>query len=190
MNLKPFFIIFVLTYLTGCASGGGTFTSKVNSENIVPMKKIILLSNAKSEYFNESLNSGFENSFTNYLRSCEIDLLIHQYDKMDLDFTENLNHKKAKFSPDGLLVMKSNGGNIVNGSGGISGTLYFDLLLSDEKSKENIWVSRLGYKFLTANMFSDDALSGERLGRQLYERLITDKVLKGCELKPKAMASN
>ncbi|HEX7026645.1 MAG TPA: hypothetical protein VF268_05345 [Gammaproteobacteria bacterium] len=183
MNTKPVFAVIMLICLGGCASGGATFSSKINAENMIPIKKLFFLTNAKNKYFNETLNAGFETSLKQNLDTCGVDALIYQYDKMDLDFKANLKKSMDEYAPDALMTMRSNGGNVVTGSGGNSGTLYFDLHIVDAQTQKVIWISRLGYRFLTANMFSSDRASGERLGDELYNRLVTDGILQGCQLK-------
>lgn len=182
---KFFFWAVALAVFSGCASGGGAFSSKTNPENVTSVKKIFFLTDAKNEFFNETLNAGFESSLSSNLSTCGIDLQILQLDKLDLDFKQTLKSEMDRYDPDALLLMQSDGGDVVRntGGGGDSGTLYFNLSLSDPNSKKSIWLARLGYRFLTNNMFSSDEGSGSRLGDQLYNRLVNDEVLPGCTAK-------
>ena len=186
MNIKNnIFLIKIIICLSGCASGGGAFSTKVIPENIIQIKKIFFLTDAKNQYFNAALNSGFESSLKQNLSSCGIDLSILQLDKVDLDFNKTLKNKMESYAPDVVLTIRSDGGSVTTGSGGDSGTLYFNLGLSNYLTKKPIWASRLGYGFLTNNIFSSDKESGVLLGDQLYNRLVVDKVLPNCTPKVK-----
>lgn len=188
MKIKKHILLMAsMVYLSGCASGGGAFSSKVNSENIIPIKKVFFLTDAKNQYFNATLNAGFESSLRENLSSCGIDLSILQVDRLDLDFDKTLKNSMESYVPDAFLVMRSDGGNVVTttGGGGDSGTLYFNLGMNNYATKKAIWVSRLGYNFLTNNMFSSDKDSGALLGDQLYNRLVVDKVIPDCTVKIK-----
>lgn len=181
MNFQSMALALSFFIFSGCASGYARFDSPIRPEKLIPIKKILVLTNAKSEYFNDALNTGFESSFSKNLTSCGLDLLILPFTKKDNDTTDRLKRSMREFAPDALMSIKSRGGKVVRGVGGNECTLYFDLEIVNSKDARSIWKARLEYNVLTKNMFSSDQSSGENMGMELYERLILDKVLYNCK---------
>lgn len=178
--IRYFYLLALAGLLGGCASGGATFNSKVNAEGVERINRIFVLSNAESKYFNDGLRKGFHSGLSSNLEKCDIELKVLPYDEMDLNFSKTFESAVDEFRPDALMLMKRSGGNVSVGNGGNSGTLYFDLQMQDMRDDRTIWVSKMGFSFLTGNMFTNDIASGENLGVELFERLRTDEILAYC----------
>lgn len=166
--------------LAGCASGGAQINSRATEAGLQPAKRLVLFLNAKSTHFTGALYTSFVGATQRKLQSCGVSVTTVEFDPMDLDMRQKLAQTLERVDPDTLLFFVRNGGNLVSGSGGVSGSLYFDTEASDKKKSKTLWKARIDYRILTRNLFADDNQSGERFASQYVARLAADKLVVGC----------
>jgi len=136
--------------------------------------------NAKSPHFAGTLYTAFVSSTQRRLESCGLTVTTLEYDPLDLDMKQKIAQTLQKSDPNAVVTVVRNGGNLVTGSGGVSGDLYFNAEAFDKLRSKSLWKARINYHMITKNMFADDTQSGERFAAQLVARMAADRLVTGC----------
>jgi hypothetical protein len=166
--------------VAGCASGGAKFNSQTNMADAAPIKRVLVYYNAKSAHFSGTLYSTFVTETRRRLETCGLTVTTLEFDPLDLDMRKKISTALDRANADAMVTVVRNGGNLVTGSGGVSGNLYFDVEAIGRRDAKKLWKARIDYRTLTANMFTDDKQSGERFAAQFVARMATDGVVQGC----------
>lgn len=168
------------TILAGCAAGGAQFNSRTFETGAEPLKEVLIFFNAKSPHFTGTLYTTFVAATQRRIESCGVKVSVLEYDPLELDMKAKFTKAVEQSNADAVLFFVRNGGNLVTGSGGVSGNLYFDSEASDKKRSKTIWKARIDYRTLTQNMFTDDKQSGEKFAIQFVAKLAADRLIAGC----------
>lgn len=166
--------------LVGCAAGGAQFNSRTLDSGREPIKRMVVLVNAKSSHFSGNLYKSFVAGTQTRLESCNLAVSVLEFDPLELDMKEKYTKLIERDNPDAILSFLRSGGNLTTGSGGVSGHFYFDAEASDPKTSKTLWKARIDYRALTKNLFTDDQQSGERFALQFVSRLAKDQLISGC----------
>jgi hypothetical protein len=166
--------------LAGCASGGAQINSRATMEGGAKVKRLFIFYNAKSPHFTGSLYTSFITTTQRRIESCGVNVTTLEFDALELDMRKKVTDAIEQANPDAVLLLVRNGGNLVTGSGGVSGNLYFDSEATDKQRAKSLWKARIDYRMLTQNMFANDTQSGERFAAQFVSRLATDQFITGC----------
>src|SRR5215510_13948992 len=169
-----------LAFMAGCASGGAQINSRPAAEGTEPIKRIVMYYNAKSPHFAGTLYTAFVSSTQRRLESCGLTVTTLEYDPLELDMKQKIAQTLQKSDPNAVVTVVRNGGNLVTGSGGVSGDLYFNAEAFDKLRSKSLWKARINYHMITKNMFADDTQSGERFAAQLVARMAADRLVTGC----------
>lgn len=181
MNFKNALVLpFIAGMLAGCASGGATINSKAMEAGAEPLKRVLVYYNAKSEYFSGRLYSSFVAATQRRIESCGVAVTTLEFDPLELDMRGKFTRAVEKADPDAVLVFLRDGANLVQSGGGISGTFYFNAEIKDKQRAKKLWMGRINYRSLTANLFTNDADSGEVFAAQFVSKLATDRVFSAC----------
>ena len=166
--------------LMGCASGGAQINSRTVEPRNDPIQKVLVFFNAKSPHFTGALYTTFVAATRRRLESCGLTVSSLEFDPLEIDMKAKFAKAMAQANPDAVLLFVRNGGNLVTGSGGVSGSLYFDVEARDTKKAAPLWKARIDYRTLTQNMFTDDTQSAERFALQFTSRLAPDRLSSNC----------
>jgi hypothetical protein len=180
MKLSQLLGIAGTTILVGCASGGAQINSRTFQTDSEPIKRVLIYFNAKSQHFTGTLYTTFIGATQRRLESCGVAVTVLEFDSLDLDMRAKFAKTIDQANPDVVITFIRNGGNLVTGSGGVSGNLYFDAEASDKKKTKTLWKARVDYRTLTSNLFADDKQSGERFAAQFVSRIAADHLVAGC----------
>jgi hypothetical protein len=180
MSFRPALLVACTTILAGCAAGGAQFNSRTYETGTQPLKDVLIYFNAKSPHFTGALYTNFIAATQRGIESCGVRVSVLEYDSLELDMKAKFIKAVEQGSADAILFFVRNGGNLVTGSGGVSGNLYFDAEASDKKRSKTIWKARIDYRTLTQNMFTDDKQSGEKFAVQFVSKLASDRLIVGC----------
>src|SRR5262245_14703440 len=178
-------LITVLTsvaFLAGCVApgGGAQISSRGEMEGIEPIKRLLIYYNAKSPHFTGTLYTAFVTSTQRRLESCGMTVTTLEFDPVDVDMKKKIAQTIMRAEPNAIVTVVRDGGNLVTGSGGTSGDLYFNAEAFDKQRSKNLWKARISYHMFTKNIFVDDKQSGERFAAQLVSRMAGDKLVTGC----------
>jgi hypothetical protein len=169
--------------LVGCAIGGAQIHSSAFDAGGAPIRRLVVVFNARSPHFTDALYAAFVSSTQRRLESCGINVTVLEFDPRDpreLEMRWQLAQRGGQADPDAVLTFNRNGGKLVTGLGGTSGNLYFDAEATDSSFRESLWRARIDFRLLTRNVFADDKLSGERFAAQFVSRLAGDSLITGC----------
>jgi hypothetical protein len=167
-------------FLAGCASGGAKFNSQTDMSGSPRIQRVLVYYNAKSAHFSGTLYSTFVAGTQRRLESCGVSVTTLEFDPLDLDMRKKIATTLERSKPDAMLTVVRNGGNLTTGSGGTSGSLYFDVEATSKRDSKKLWKARIDYRVLTANLFADDNQSGERFAAQFVARMAADGLVQGC----------
>ena len=168
------------TVLVGCASGGAHINSRTFESGSGAVKRALVFFNAKSPHFTETLYTTFVAATQRLIESCGVAVTVLEFDPLEIDMRTKFTRTVAQANPDTVITFVRNGGNLVSGSGGVSGSLYFDAQATERKSSKILWKARVDYRTLTPNVFVDDKQSGERFASQFVSRLAADRLFTSC----------
>jgi carbon monoxide dehydrogenase subunit G len=182
MNFRSILALTCTTILVGCAMGGAKFNSRTSEAGTEPFKDVLMFFNAKSQHFTGTLYTNFVAATQRRIESCGVKVSVLEFDPLELDMRAKLTKTVEQSNVDAVLFFVRNGGNLVTGTGGVSGNLYFDTEVSDKKRTKTIWKARIDYRTLTQNMFSDDKLSAEKFAAQFVSKLASDGMIAGCPI--------
>lgn len=167
-------------FVAGCASGGAKFNSQTHMAGSAPIKRVLVYYHAKSPHFTGALYASFVTNTRRRLESCGLAVTSLEFDPLELDMKKKIATTLERSNPDAMVKVVRNGGNLVTGSGGVSGNLYFDVEALAKRDAKTLWKARIDYRTLTANMFADDMQSGERFAAQFVARMAADGLIQGC----------
>jgi hypothetical protein len=168
----------------GCASGHTVFNTKASLEGTEPIKKLFVMSHARSKHFGGAVYQAFEANMKAGLTACGVESEMLSPDEMALDVKPQIEATLGHLKPDAALVVRRAGGSVSSGSGGSNNSLIFDLEVQDLRAKKAIWKAKSTFSFLTNNMFTSDESTGKELATGLIGQMAKDGVLKGCPPPP------
>ena len=166
--------------LVGCASGGIQFNSQTFDSGAAPAKNMVIYFNAKSPHFTGTLYATFVAATQRRIESCSVKVSAIEFDPLDLDMQGKLNKLVEQSNADVMLSFLRDGGNLLLGPDGVSGSHYFNVDTKGKNQVNTIWKARIDFKTLTGSLFANDKLSGERFAKQFVSKLASDRVIGGC----------
>jgi len=179
--MRKLFYIFVAFTLAACASGGAKVDSRVQSNESLKFKKMLISLNVESRNFTKSLADGMQNSIVSSLAGCGIEAVVYVKDALDINPNKTLADKMRDFQADSMLSIVRTGGQVLISDGGNNAN--FDVMLRLYKLKptsSEVWTAKSDVSVLTQNLFVNETKSGERLGIKFFEVMKRDGVV--CRL--------
>jgi hypothetical protein len=166
--------------VAACASGGAQINSRTNMDGAGPIKRVLVFYNAKSTHFTGALYTNFVSATQRRLESCGLSVTYLEFDPLELEMRKKLTTSIERFAPDAVITIVRSGGNLVSGSGGVSGNLYFDASAVNRQNTKTLWKARIDYRTLSQNPFVDDKQSGEKFAAQFVARMAADRLIADC----------
>lgn len=177
--LTRFFAIASLLMLAACASGNMRSQSRVQTQEVLSLKKIFISLNVESRNFNKVISSSLQQSLISSLAQCGVSAKI--YVKDPLDIKPEMTYTKAlmDFQPDATLSIVRTGGQVVISGDTGSARANFDVMLRLSKisPKVEVWTAQTDVAILTGNMFVNDSKTGERIGVKFFELMKKDGIV-------------
>lgn len=163
--------------LASCASGGVTANSKVQVAQMPRLGKTMILLNLESRNFNPELIAGIKDSLRTSYAACGIVAQAFSRDPLDLTPQETLRKAMSDFQPDSVLSATRTGGQVLIGEGGNNANFDVMLRYSTVSPRAEFWTAKADFRVLTANLFTNDRKTGEKIGGQLFELMKRDGVV-------------
>ena len=169
--------ISILLILGGCASGGVKVESRVQSQYINEIKRMLVTINVENRNFNKNIANGMRDSLMAALSNCGIASSVYVKDPLDLYPEQTFSNQAREFKPDAILSIVRTGGQVLITDGGNHSNFDLMMRLSQVSPRAEIWTAKLDVNLLTQNLFTNDNKTGERLGNRFVDAMKKDGVI-------------
>jgi hypothetical protein len=102
---------------------------------------------------------------------------VFSRDPLDLKPRESLNKAMNDFQPDSVLTITRTSGQVVISQGGNNANFDVMLRYSTVIPKAEFWTAKTDVRVLTANLFTNDKKTGEKVGAQFVDLMKNDGVV-------------
>lgn len=161
----------------GCASGRAAFNSQTNLAGTAPIKRLVVVEDGGATGLTADMRTGLQAALTNGFRACGVASAMLTAGAVDLD-------PRARIGPAGKDLATAAVLKIEPAEGRLYGRderqLRFALKVVDLESRQVTWLANAEFDVELGGQFTDEVMSGERLGTSIVSRLRDDGVLPGC----------
>ena len=178
--MKAVATVSLCVILSACASGSAKIASRVQVTDEISIARLFVYANVKSRYITENVYGGLRDRLKSDFSACGVAVEMLHADPLELDMKKKIDASVARFQADSILSITRTGGQVLIGDGGNSGNFDFKMKINEKKTGREVWTATSDVRLLTANMFTDDRKSGERIASGIVAKLRTDGLLKRC----------
>lgn len=175
-------MIVISASLTACASGHSSLKSSLLGSPAEDVKRILIISNVKGEYFNALMYEGLMARLTTDLSACGIRLGIGHVPTRATNLSEFLTSTLFEYKPDAFLTIVRLDATVDQGyRANVNASWTFALEMASAKTRIGIWSATYTTQVLSGNTFVDDRRSGEKIGSEIASAIKADKAIVGCK---------
>ncbi|HEX3479272.1 MAG TPA: hypothetical protein VHT91_29815 [Kofleriaceae bacterium] len=165
----------------GCTSGSIVMNSRRSQAGAVPIERLLVLANLKSQGFSDAMYQGFSAALVGQLRACHVEPKLFHAEPGNDGWASAVTAEATAFAPSAMLLIRATGGVLHTRSGVTkAASIVIGLRIDATDTRAELWRAKLVFDVDTGSVWYDDTASGERLASLLVDQLRRDGVLDRC----------